>query len=52
MRQARSIVGGTQFHNALHGYEAADAMLGAVHPDGAFDPYPRDERLRCPPRQQ
>lgn len=43
------IVGGTQFHNALHGYEAADAMLGAVHPDGAFDPYPRDERLRCPP---
>ena len=44
----RPIVGGTQQHNALYGYEDASRMLGGGD-GGRFDPYPADERLRCPP---
>jgi hypothetical protein len=45
---AHGISGGTQGHNAIFRYEDAVMLLNAGD-NAAFDPYPRDERLRCPP---
>ena len=44
----RPIAGGAQQHNAAYAYEDANRMLGGRE-GRAFDPYPADERLRCPP---
>jgi hypothetical protein len=44
-----AIVGGTQRQNAIYRYEEAAALLNASGQNRPFDPYPKDERLRCPP---
>ncbi len=46
---AHPISGGRQEHNATFRYEDAAAVLNAVEQTRPFDPYPRDERLRCAP---
>ena len=45
---AHAIAGGTRRHNAIFGYEEAAALLNASGQNRPFDPYPADERLRCP----
>ncbi|MPZ45381.1 MAG: hypothetical protein GEV05_18695 [Betaproteobacteria bacterium] len=45
---AHAISGKRQEHNAIFRYEEAVALLSAGEQNRPFDPYPRDERLRCP----
>jgi hypothetical protein len=45
---AHGITGGMQEHNAIFRYEETAALLNAHGRNRPFDPYPKDERLRCP----
>ena len=45
---ARPIRGGVQQHNASFAPDEANEVLIASGRGRLFDPYPRDERLRCP----
>jgi hypothetical protein len=45
----RSMIGGRQEHNATFSYDDANVVLNANESGRPFDPYPRDERLRCTP---
>jgi hypothetical protein len=44
----RPIQGGVQERNVRFGLEEAKELLNSSGEDRPFDPYPRDERLRCP----
>jgi hypothetical protein len=43
------VLGGRQMQNAVHRYEDAAELLSGSEQSRPFDPYPRDERLRCAP---
>jgi hypothetical protein len=41
-------MGGVRAGNRIHTWDAAGAMLAAAPPSDVLDPYPRDDRIRCP----
>ena len=45
---ARLVQGGVQQHNAMFSFDEANQVLNASGKARVFDPYPKDERLRCP----